>query len=185
FPLLWLFDGADPDNCSDLGLTPLHFASLSQATIDFAEKLLEARANPNGCNQHPNTPLQAAAIQDREDVVKVLMSAVALVTPISGIYPIHYIHNEAISQMIHKLRQKEINYVLKSDILWMWQSLHRGKQENKCSKLLTVTLQEQDAGRPGRYFFTYFATDLELQSQLYSKKKPLDVSTLTKCNFSF
>uniref|UniRef100_A0A671YWE8 Protein kinase domain-containing protein n=1 Tax=Sparus aurata TaxID=8175 RepID=A0A671YWE8_SPAAU len=45
------------------------------STTFFVEKLLEAKVNPDGCNLQPVTPLQAAAINDREDVVKVLISA--------------------------------------------------------------------------------------------------------------
>ncbi|KAM8747151.1 uncharacterized protein AB9X84_015273 isoform 1-T2 [Acanthopagrus schlegelii] len=100
-----LQQGADSDNASALELTPLHYVSLSQAPIDFVEKLLEARANPHGCNLQPYTPLQAAAIKDREDVVKVLISAGAAVTLLVT-HPQHVTYNEKISQMIHKLASK-------------------------------------------------------------------------------
>ena len=86
--------GADPDSISELDLTPQHYVSLSQAPLDFVEKLLEARANPRGCNLQTYTPLQAAAINDRDDVVQVLISAGAVVKFVSGIDPNHDFHNE-------------------------------------------------------------------------------------------
>ncbi|XP_030287472.1 probable serine/threonine-protein kinase ireA isoform X5 [Sparus aurata] len=98
-----LQQGANPNNASALGLTPLHYVSLHKAPLDFAEILLEAKANPNVCNLQFHTPLQAAAMYDRHDVVKVLISAGALATPISVNDPKHVTHNEKISQMIHKL----------------------------------------------------------------------------------
>uniref|UniRef100_A0A671YWA0 Protein kinase domain-containing protein n=1 Tax=Sparus aurata TaxID=8175 RepID=A0A671YWA0_SPAAU len=113
-----LQQGANPNNASALGLTPLHYVSLHKAPLDFAEKLLEARANPNVCNLQLHTPLHTAAINDREDVVKVLMSAGAVVTPISAIDPQHVTHNEKLSQMIHNFASKgdkfcsEIRYFL-------------------------------------------------------------------------
>uniref|UniRef100_A0A671YYB4 Uncharacterized protein n=1 Tax=Sparus aurata TaxID=8175 RepID=A0A671YYB4_SPAAU len=100
---LLLQQGADPNNASALGFTSLHHVSLYKAPLDFAEKLLEARYNPNGCNLQVYSPLQAAAINNRHYVVKVLISAGALVIAISPIDPKHVTHNEKISQMIHKL----------------------------------------------------------------------------------
>ena len=82
------------------------------------EKLLEARANPDRCNLQVYTPLQAAAINDREDVVKVLMSAGAALTELLLIHPQHVTDNEKISQMIHNFASKgdkvssEIRYFL-------------------------------------------------------------------------
>uniref|UniRef100_A0A671YYC0 Protein kinase domain-containing protein n=1 Tax=Sparus aurata TaxID=8175 RepID=A0A671YYC0_SPAAU len=113
-----LQQGADPDNASALELTPLHYVSLSKAPIDFVEKLLEAQANPHGCNLQPYTPLQAAAIKDREDIVKVLISAGAAVTYFLVTHPQHVTYNEKISGMIYKLASKgdklcsEIRYFL-------------------------------------------------------------------------
>uniref|UniRef100_A0A671YWC5 Protein kinase domain-containing protein n=1 Tax=Sparus aurata TaxID=8175 RepID=A0A671YWC5_SPAAU len=97
---------ANPNNVSKQGLTPLHHVSLYKAPLFFEEKLLKVRANPDGCNLQPFTPLQAAVIKDREDVVKALISAGARVTPISPIDPQHVTRNRKISQMIHKLASK-------------------------------------------------------------------------------
>ncbi|XP_030287462.1 uncharacterized protein LOC115590285 isoform X5 [Sparus aurata] len=113
-----LQQGADPNCMSQKCFTPLHYVSLYKAPLYFVEKLLEATANPDGCKPQPYTPLQAAAIKDREDVVKVLMSAGALVTQLHVSHPQHVTHNEKISQMIHKLASKgdklcsEIRYFL-------------------------------------------------------------------------
>uniref|UniRef100_A0A671YYC6 Protein kinase domain-containing protein n=1 Tax=Sparus aurata TaxID=8175 RepID=A0A671YYC6_SPAAU len=101
-----LQQGANPNNVSEQGFTPLHYVSLYKAPLDFVELLLEARANPKGCNLQPFTPLQAAAINDREDVVKVLISAGAPVTHFPVTHPQHVTDNEKISQMIQKLASK-------------------------------------------------------------------------------
>uniref|UniRef100_A0A671YWC2 Uncharacterized protein n=1 Tax=Sparus aurata TaxID=8175 RepID=A0A671YWC2_SPAAU len=101
-----LQQGAKPNNASALELTPLHYVSLAQAPIDFVEKLLEAKANPNGSNLQVYTPLQTAAIKDREDVVKVLIFAGAVVTPLLATHPQHVTYNKRLIQMIHKLASK-------------------------------------------------------------------------------
>uniref|UniRef100_A0A671YUT1 Serine/threonine-protein kinase ppk4-like n=1 Tax=Sparus aurata TaxID=8175 RepID=A0A671YUT1_SPAAU len=114
----FLEQGANPNNVSQKFFTPLHYVSLSQAPLFFVEKLLEAKANPDGCNLQPVTPLQAAAINDREDVVKVLISAGAAVTELLVSHPQHVTHNEKITGIIHKLASKgdklcsEITYFL-------------------------------------------------------------------------
>uniref|UniRef100_A0A671YWH8 Protein kinase domain-containing protein n=1 Tax=Sparus aurata TaxID=8175 RepID=A0A671YWH8_SPAAU len=113
-----LQQGANPNNVSEQGFTPLHYVSMYEAPLDFVEKLLEARANPHGCNLQPYTPLQAAAIYDREDVVKVLISAGALVKLLRVTHPQHVTDNQKLSQMIHKLASNgdkfcsEIRYFL-------------------------------------------------------------------------
>ncbi|XP_042368705.1 uncharacterized protein LOC121962512 [Plectropomus leopardus] len=124
-----LDQGADPNGASQNGLVPLYYVSQSKAPLLFAEKLLEAKADPNGWIPHffdisgrkkpPFTPLQIAAISDREDVVKVLISAGARVTllPVafddddyyyydSEDYENALIRNEKISQVIHNLASK-------------------------------------------------------------------------------
>ncbi|XP_036967247.1 probable serine/threonine-protein kinase ireA [Acanthopagrus latus] len=100
-----LQQGADPDNASAQGLTPLHYVSMHDAPIDFVETLLEARAYPDGCYLHPYTPLHTAAINNRHDVAKVLISAGAAVTLLVT-HPQHMTDNVKISQMIHKLASK-------------------------------------------------------------------------------
>ncbi|XP_049922705.1 uncharacterized protein LOC126403918 isoform X1 [Epinephelus moara] len=99
-----LQQGADPNKASQKGFTPLHYVSISKASLLFVEKLLEAKANPNGSNPiQLLTPLQAAAISDRDDVMKVLISAGAPIQFVPFIDPEHNIHDEKISQMVHNL----------------------------------------------------------------------------------
>ncbi|KAM9335585.1 serine/threonine-protein kinase/endoribonuclease IRE1 [Symphorus nematophorus] len=74
-----LHEGVNPNFGSQTGLSPLHYVSLSKAPLLFVEKLLEAKANPNGLNViglQQMTPLQMAAIYERVDVLKLLISAV-------------------------------------------------------------------------------------------------------------
>ncbi|XP_033465761.2 uncharacterized protein LOC117246126 [Epinephelus lanceolatus] len=102
--ILLLQQGADPNKASQNGLTPLHYVSLSKAPLAFVEKLLETKANPNGCDliqRNSLTPLQTAAISDRDDVMKVLISAGALVTILPVTDPEHITHNQKMSQMVH------------------------------------------------------------------------------------
>uniref|UniRef100_A0A669C799 Uncharacterized protein n=1 Tax=Oreochromis niloticus TaxID=8128 RepID=A0A669C799_ORENI len=98
-----LKQGADPNIPSQYGWSPLHYVSLSKAPLFFVEKLLEAKADLNGC--HVFTPLLTAATNDREDVVNVLLSAGALVA-LLPITPEHYVHNKRLSEMIHKIASK-------------------------------------------------------------------------------
>ncbi|KAJ4948723.1 hypothetical protein JOQ06_020248 [Pogonophryne albipinna] len=98
-----LHRGADPNKASTNGFTPLHYVSLSKAQAIYVEKLLEAKAHPNGSNPMC-TPLQAAAIHDRDDVFRLLLSAGAMVTLFLG--DEHKCHNEKISQMTHDLASR-------------------------------------------------------------------------------
>uniref|UniRef100_A0A3B4WNR9 Uncharacterized protein n=1 Tax=Seriola lalandi dorsalis TaxID=1841481 RepID=A0A3B4WNR9_SERLL len=114
-PLPWLglepkldgdiHEGADPNAASQNGLTPLHYVSMSRAPPIFVRKLLEAKAHPNVCTLQQCTPLHVAAINDREDVVKELLSAGALVTVLPP-HPEHSSHNKKIVQIIHNLASK-------------------------------------------------------------------------------
>lgn len=101
-----LRQGADPNSVSQNGLTPLHYVSMSKAPLLFVEKLLEAKANPNGCNLQLFTPLQTAAIHDRDDALKMLISAGAMVTLLPFTDPEEAIHNKKISQMIQNRASK-------------------------------------------------------------------------------
>ncbi|XP_049423868.1 uncharacterized protein LOC125883548 isoform X3 [Epinephelus fuscoguttatus] len=100
-----LQQGADPNKASKKDLTPLHYVSLSKAPLLFVEKLLEAKANPNGSNPiQLFTPLQTAAISDRDDVMKVLISAGAPIQFVPFIDPEHNIDDEKVFQIAHNLR---------------------------------------------------------------------------------
>ncbi|XP_047457593.1 uncharacterized protein LOC125018022 [Mugil cephalus] len=103
-----LDQGADPDSHSQRGFTPLHYVSMSKAPVVFVKRLLEAKANVNGCNpvelQVLETPLQTAALNDREDVMKVLLSAGAAVTLLPTGHPKHF--NRKIARMVHNFASK-------------------------------------------------------------------------------
>ncbi|KAM3590040.1 uncharacterized protein V6R79_002540 [Siganus canaliculatus] len=104
-----LSQGANPNMTSPPGWTPLHHVLQSRASLLFVEKLLEAKANPNGwdlLDLQPVTPLQMAAINDREDIVKVLISAGALVTLVPIINREHRPHNKKVTQVIYNLAGK-------------------------------------------------------------------------------
>ncbi|KAI4808201.1 hypothetical protein KUCAC02_000266 [Chaenocephalus aceratus] len=99
--LTFLLDrGADPNKASANGFTPLHYVSRSKAPAIFIEKLLKAKAHPNGTDPM-YTPLQTAAIHDRDDVFRLLLSAGAVVTLLLGAQ--YTLHNEKISRMTHDL----------------------------------------------------------------------------------
>ncbi|KAM6960195.1 uncharacterized protein LKV04_021776 [Tautogolabrus adspersus] len=98
--------GTNTDVASRNGFTPLHYVSLSKAKLLFVNKLLEAKANPNGFNLQQLTPLHAAVIKDREDVLKALIDAGALVTLLPITYPESSTHNKQLSQMIHSHASK-------------------------------------------------------------------------------
>ncbi|XP_063756709.1 uncharacterized protein LOC134875905 [Eleginops maclovinus] len=114
-----LHQGADPNKASRNGFTPLHHVSLSKAPVIFVEKLLKEKANPNGWSPI-FTPVQTAAIHDRDDVFRVLLSAGAIVTLLPGAQ--HKLHNERISKMIHNLESRgdkkcsKISYFLDMEI---------------------------------------------------------------------
>ncbi|XP_067435272.1 probable serine/threonine-protein kinase irlB isoform X2 [Thunnus thynnus] len=120
-----LHQGANPNIVSQSGLTPLHYVSLSNAPIVFERKLLAAKADPNGWDIMQLlrfTPLQTAAIYDREDVFADLISAGAQVTLLPVTDPEHMIHNKKIRQKIHNLASKghqlccKITYFLEMEI---------------------------------------------------------------------
>ncbi|XP_019211366.1 uncharacterized protein LOC109200307 [Oreochromis niloticus] len=102
-----LRQGADPNMPSQHLWTPLHYVSMSKAPLYFADLLLEAKANPDGWSPPPVqqifTPLQVAAIEDREDIMKRLISAGAVVALPPRNDPQWLINSKKISQMINRL----------------------------------------------------------------------------------
>ncbi|XP_019208027.1 uncharacterized protein LOC106096440 isoform X1 [Oreochromis niloticus] len=102
-----LSQGADPNIPSQHLWTPLHYVSLSKAPLYFVDLLLEAKASLDGWSspvqQQKFTPMQTAAINDREDIMKRLISAGALVTLPSKKDAQWLINSKKISQMINHL----------------------------------------------------------------------------------
>ncbi|KAM3591048.1 uncharacterized protein V6R79_021297 [Siganus canaliculatus] len=92
--------GASPNCASENGLTPLHYVSEATASPHFVEKLLEAKADPDGLENQRLSPLQLAAINDRYDVFKMLVSAGALIKLLPN--PRHS-NNEKVYLMTRKL----------------------------------------------------------------------------------
>ncbi|XP_072231965.1 uncharacterized protein [Leuresthes tenuis] len=95
-----LGQGVDPNSPSQGGFTPLHYVSISKAPLFFAKELVNAGENVNGWNVM--TPLQVAAVYDREDVMKFLLSAGAQVTLLPITDAQHLIYIKKLSQKIHK-----------------------------------------------------------------------------------
>lgn len=96
--------GADANALSQNGLTALHYVSLFKAPLVFVRMLLVKKPELNVCSFiQPCTPLQYAAINHREDLVKELISAGALVAllPINDAKCMSY--NKKISEMIHHI----------------------------------------------------------------------------------
>ncbi|XP_058480297.1 uncharacterized protein LOC131456215 [Solea solea] len=107
---IWLLNvDANPNVVSKNGFTALHYVSQSQAPPKFVRKLIEAKADPNVVIQNAFgqkvklSPLQIAIMHDREDIVKELLSAGALV----DVFPVNYpelIHsNGKLVQVMNRL----------------------------------------------------------------------------------
>uniref|UniRef100_A0A3Q2WQE7 Serine/threonine-protein kinase ppk4-like n=1 Tax=Haplochromis burtoni TaxID=8153 RepID=A0A3Q2WQE7_HAPBU len=122
-----LHQGADPNIPSKVRWTPLHYVSLSEALPDFVDLLLAAKANPDGWSPTPLqqqkfTPMQLAAIKDREDIMKKLISAGAMVTLLPNGDFQSLINSRKISQMVNHLAENgdevcsQIRYFLNMDI---------------------------------------------------------------------
>ncbi|CAL8376543.1 unnamed protein product, partial [Gadus morhua 'NCC'] len=101
-----LHKAADPNTYSRNRWTALHFASFKKVSIVFVKRLLAEKADPNGVfnNRKRNlnlTPLQAAAISDRDDISEALINRGAVVTTLTS--PQHDDYNDKISEIIGKL----------------------------------------------------------------------------------
>uniref|UniRef100_A0A8C7Z086 Uncharacterized protein n=1 Tax=Oryzias sinensis TaxID=183150 RepID=A0A8C7Z086_9TELE len=72
-----LRQGANPNIASTSGFTALHIVSKFNAPLCFVKELLDVGANPNVSLP---TPLEFAAVNNREDVMKCLLSAGAQAT---------------------------------------------------------------------------------------------------------
>uniref|UniRef100_A0A8C6V441 Uncharacterized protein n=1 Tax=Neogobius melanostomus TaxID=47308 RepID=A0A8C6V441_9GOBI len=93
--------GADPNIMNKSAFTALHCASITLAPPIFVRHLLEAKANPNIFSPIGFTALQIAAFNNMEAVVKLLISAGALVTPVPSSQNNNI--NKKLSEMIGKL----------------------------------------------------------------------------------
>lgn len=113
--------GANPNLPSQSNWMPLHYVSLSKAPLIFVKKLLDANAVPNGSNLG-QTPLQTAALHDREDIVRLLISYKAKVMLLPAQVANSIQLNEKIAQTIENLASKgdefcsKISYFLKMSI---------------------------------------------------------------------
>uniref|UniRef100_A0A8C6VA44 Uncharacterized protein n=1 Tax=Neogobius melanostomus TaxID=47308 RepID=A0A8C6VA44_9GOBI len=93
--------GANPNIMTPSGFTALHCASITQAPPIFVRHLLEAKANPNIFAPIGFSVLQIAACNNMEAVVKLLISAGALVEPVPPNQNNNL--NKKVSEMIGKL----------------------------------------------------------------------------------
>ncbi|KAK0132091.1 Serine/threonine-protein kinase ppk4 [Merluccius polli] len=98
---------ANPNTISRNRWAPLHCASFDKVPLFFVQKLLAAKAEPNGAIDNLSevvlTPVLAAAINDRDDIVEALIGAGAVVTT----FPLTCLHYDAydakVSKMLHRL----------------------------------------------------------------------------------
>ncbi|XP_056248710.1 uncharacterized protein LOC130179735 isoform X1 [Seriola aureovittata] len=127
---------ADPNTASRKTFTPLHYVSLFKTPPIFARKLLEAKANPDGFKGPQRfTPLQTAVVNHREDVVKELVSAGALVTLLTVKDSDHKICNRQIAQMIRNLALKRDELCSKISIFL---DIHIAIQEKTYEEVLRI-----------------------------------------------
>ncbi|KAG7330132.1 hypothetical protein KOW79_006354 [Hemibagrus wyckioides] len=83
-----LREKADPNILSTNHLTALHYAANTPGVpLNIVRRLIAAKANPDGHQQQPFTPLQFAASKDRLDVFKALIEAGAVPERNYGVKP--------------------------------------------------------------------------------------------------
>ncbi|XP_016394431.1 uncharacterized protein LOC107728669 [Sinocyclocheilus rhinocerous] len=96
-----LGESADPNKPSTNGRTPLHYAALTTGVpLSIVERLLAAKADPDGYKLQLFTPLQYAVDRDREDIVKALIEAGASPERNYGRNPKH---DKKVERMIRQL----------------------------------------------------------------------------------
>ncbi|XP_033840026.1 probable serine/threonine-protein kinase ireA isoform X1 [Periophthalmus magnuspinnatus] len=91
--------GANPDILSQNVFAALHYVSLCNAPPVFVRHLLEANAHPDVTTPLRFTALQIAALHNRKEVVKMLLSAGALISPVLADQPECH-NNKKFSEMI-------------------------------------------------------------------------------------
>ncbi|XP_076852140.1 uncharacterized protein LOC143504806 [Brachyhypopomus gauderio] len=83
-----LEQGADPNVLSTKALTSLHYATcMPGVPLSVVGRLLAAKANPDGHAVQMTSPLQFAARNDRQDMVKALIDAGAHIERNYGVNP--------------------------------------------------------------------------------------------------
>ncbi|XP_028330507.1 2-5A-dependent ribonuclease-like isoform X2 [Gouania willdenowi] len=141
-----LCQGSNPDHPSKKGLTPLHYASLSKAPSVFVEQLLKANANPNSWNLSDlrPSPLQTATLEDREDVVKLLLSAGAFVTFLPRTHPEHFDCLEKMLRIFKNLASKGDTFCSKMTcFIKMEIAVREGPPEKVLENLSSAMLNEE------------------------------------------
>ncbi|XP_064815277.1 uncharacterized protein LOC135531084 isoform X2 [Oncorhynchus masou masou] len=103
-----LKEGADPNIQSTNGWAPLHYAAMSKAPVSLVSRLIAAKADPEGAPIQMLTPLQLAANNDREDIVKQLMMSGAFAERNLKAYPAT---DQKIASMIQKFSSESENFV--------------------------------------------------------------------------
>ncbi|XP_070999835.1 uncharacterized protein [Oncorhynchus clarkii lewisi] len=103
-----LKEGADPNIQSANGWVPLHYAAMSKAPVSLVSRLIAAKADPEGAPIQMFTPLQLAANNDREDIVKELMMSGAFAERNLKAYPAT---DQKIASMIQKFSSESENFV--------------------------------------------------------------------------
>ncbi|XP_045065920.1 uncharacterized protein LOC121561316 isoform X1 [Coregonus clupeaformis] len=103
-----LKEGANPNVQSTNGWVPLHYAAMSKAPVSIVNRLLAAKADPEGTPLQNFTPLQLAANNDRIDIVKELMMSGAFA---ERNFKAHPATDQKIASMIQKLSSESEDFV--------------------------------------------------------------------------
>ncbi|XP_053271989.1 uncharacterized protein LOC128430070 isoform X3 [Pleuronectes platessa] len=98
-----LEENGDPNVCSKKNLTPLQYVGQHNAPAIYARRLLKAGADPNRRLPQTFTPLQIAGFLYRDDVMKELLTAGALVDLIRPTKPEDHSLNRKIAETLYRL----------------------------------------------------------------------------------